>query len=83
MHALVLYYMVLKLILMFLLFLKIVVYISMIWANSKLNINNWYLKYDHEEFADIRKICSYLGNTLSLNLPEIQALTEWNTTSYF
>ena len=55
----------------------------MIWANSELNINNWYLKYDHEEFADIRKICSYLGNTLSLNLPEIQALTEWNTTSYF
>ena len=45
------------------------VLILMIWAYSKLNItNNWYLKYDHEKFADIRKICSYLGKTLSLNL---------------
>ena len=23
--------------------------ILMIWAYSKLNINNWYLKYDHEK----------------------------------
>ena len=56
----------------------------MIWAYSKLNItNNWYLKYDHEKFADIRKICSYLGKTLSLNLQKIQALPGYNTTSYF
>ena len=34
----------------------------MIWTYIKLNItNNWYLKYEHEKFADIRKICSYLG----------------------
>ena len=60
------------------------VLILMIWAYSKLNItNNWYLKYDHEKFADIRKICSYLGKTLSLNLQKIQALTGYNTTSYF
>ena len=53
------------------------VLILMIWAYSKLNItNNWYLKYDHEKFADIRKICSYLGKTLSLNLLKIYALTE-------
>ena len=60
------------------------VLIFMIWAYSKLNItNDWYLKYDHEKFADIRKICSYLGKTLYLNLPKIQALTGCNTTSYF
>ena len=48
------------------------VLILTIWAYSKLNItNNWYLKYDHEKFAVIRKICSYLGKTLSLNLPKI------------
>ena len=35
-----------------------------------------------KKFADIRKICSYLGKTLSLNLQKIQALTGYNTTSY-
>ena len=43
-----------------------VVYILMIWAYSKLNkTNTWYLKYDHEKFA-FRKICTYLGEALSL-----------------
>ena len=56
----------------------------MIWAYSKLNIiNNWYLKYDHNKFADIRKICSCLGKTLPLNLPKIYVLTECYTTCYF
>ena len=41
------------------------------------------LKYDHEKFADNRKMCSYLGKKLSLNLPKIQALTGCNATSYF
>ena len=60
------------------------VFILMIWAYPKLKItNNWYLKYDHKEFADIRKICSYLGKTLSLNLPKIHALTGCDTTPYF
>ena len=60
------------------------VLILMIWAYSKLNItNNWYLKYDHKKFADIRKICSYLDKTLSLNLPKIHALTGCDTTHYF
>ena len=36
-----------------------------------------------KKFADIRKICSYLGKTLSLNLQKIQALAGYNTTSYF
>ena len=60
------------------------VLILIVWAYSILNItNNWYLKYDHEKFADIRKICSYLDKTLGLNLPKIQALIGCNTTSYF
>ena len=60
------------------------VLILVIQAYSKLNItNNWYLKYDHEKFADIIKTCSYLAKTLSLNLPKIQTLTCCNTTSYF
>ena len=47
------------------------VLILMIWAYSKLNITkNWCLKYDYEKVALIRKICSYLGKTLPLNLPE-------------
>ena len=34
----------------------------------KLNIaNNWYLKYDHEKFADIGKVCSYLSENTRLN----------------
>ena len=36
-----------------------------------------------KKFADIRKISSYHGKTLSLNLQKIQALTGYNTTSYF
>ena len=60
------------------------VLILIVSAYSVLNItNNWYLKYDHEKFADIRKICSYLDKTLGLNLPKIQALIRCNTTSYF
>ena len=60
------------------------VLILTIWTYIKLNItNNWYLKYDHEKFVDIRKICSYLDKTLSLNLQKIQALTGYNITSYF
>ena len=60
------------------------VLIFMIWAYPKLNItNNRYLKYDHKKFADSRKICSYLGKTLSLNLPKIHALTGCDTTPYF
>ena len=60
------------------------VLILMIWTYIKLNItNNWYLKYDHEKFADIRKVCSYLGKTLSFNLHKIQTLTGYNITSYF
>ena len=56
----------------------------MIWGYSKLSItNNWYLKYDHEKFANIRKVCSYLSKTLSLNLPKIYALTGCDTTFYF
>ena len=44
-----------------------VVYILMIWAYFKLNItNNWYLKHDHEKFAQIRKNISYLDKTLSV-----------------
>ena len=49
------------------------VLILMIWAYSKLSVtNNWYLNYDHEKFADVRKIYSYLGKTC-LNLQKIQA----------
>ena len=60
------------------------VIILMIWSYSKLNIiNNWYLKQDHNKFADIRKICSHLGKTLPWNLPKIYVLRECYTTSYF
>ena len=53
------------------------VLILMIWAYSKLNkTNNWYFKNDNEKFADISKICSYLGKTFSLSLPKIKALTD-------
>ena len=41
----------------------------MIWAYLKLNITNyWYLKYDHEKLADIRKIISYLDKTLYVEI---------------
>ena len=36
-----------------------------------------------KKFADIRKLCSYLGKTLSLNLQKVQALAGYNTISYF
>ena len=52
------------------------VLILMIWAYSKSNVtNNWYLKYDHEKFADVRKIYPYLGKTC-LNLQKIQAIPQ-------
>ena len=59
------------------------VLILMIWAYPKWNITNRYLKYDHDKFAYVRKICSCDHKTLSLNLEKIQALTGYNTTSYF
>ena len=41
------------------------VLVLMIWVYSKLNItNNWYLKYEHEQFA-AKKIYSYLSKKYS------------------
>ena len=46
-----------------------VAYILMIWAYSKLEItDNWYIKHDHEKFADIGKICSCLNKILSVKI---------------
>ena len=60
------------------------VLILMVWVYSKLNITkNWYLRFEHKKFADIRKLCSYLGKELSLNLQKIKFLTGYNTTCYF
>ena len=47
------------------------VHILMIWAYSKLNLtNNWHFKYDHNKFADIRKICSYLSKNIDFEFTE-------------
>ena len=56
----------------------------MTWAYSKFYITDiWYLKYSHEKFSDITKICFYLGKTMLLDLPKIHALTGCDTKSYF
>ena len=45
------------------------VLILMNWVCSKLKVT--YLQYNREKFADIRKIRTYLGKTLSWNLTKI------------
>ena len=47
----------------------------MIWAFSKLNITKrWYLKFDHDKFANIAKVKTYLGQIISLALRQLHAL---------
>ena len=59
------------------------VLILLIWAYEKCNIQKkWYLKYDHNKYADINTICTFLGPKICLALPAVHAMTGCDTTSY-
>ena len=56
----------------------------LVWAYSQFGIRNkWYMKYDHAKYADIAKICEYLGTDLCRNLPAAHSIIDCDTTSYF
>ena len=42
-----------------------------------------YLKYDAEKYANIRKICDYLGKDVCESMLAFHAITGSDTTSYF
>ena len=60
------------------------VLILLVWAYNHFSIaNRWYMKYDHEKFADIGLIVNFLGTTVCGILPAFHSLTGCDTTSYF
>ena len=60
------------------------VLVLMIWAYEQQNISKkWYMKYDHNKYADISEICKFLGPKICGVLPAVHALTGCDTTSYF
>ncbi len=59
------------------------VLILLIWAYERKNVGKrWYMKYDHNKYADIGKICKFLGRKICLNMPAMHAVTGCDTTSY-
>ena len=60
------------------------VLILLVWVYSHFSITNkWYIKYDHEKFADIGLIVIFLGKTVCVILPAFNSVTGCDTTSYF
>ena len=60
------------------------VLILLVWAYAYHQIKNeWFFKYENEKYAEISKICEYLGPQICLVLPAFHALTGCDTTSYF
>jgi len=45
--------------------------------------SQWFMEIDHQKYVDIGKACSYLGEEVSLRLPQFHAITGCNTTSFF
>ena len=56
----------------------------MTYAYSKLNpTENWYMKYEHQRYVNIKKIISYLGGNVACCLMQFHSITGCDTTSYF
>ena len=45
--------------------------------------SQWFMKIDHQQYVDIGKACSYLGEEVSLRLPQVHAITGCDTTLFF
>ena len=45
--------------------------------------SNWFMQYDTDKYADIRKIVEHLGDHITSSLPQLHALTGCDTTSSF
>lgn len=59
------------------------VLILLIWAYEQSNVGKkWYMKYDHNKYADINEICNFLGPKICRTLPAVHAITGCDTTSY-
>ena len=58
--------------------------IIMIWAYHVYDIPfNWYFKFKNNKFANISRICSFLGPLLCENILAIHGISGCYTTSYF
>ena len=54
--------------------------LSFSWLYEKWNIQNkWYLKYDHNKYADINSIWTFLGPKICLALPAVHGATQHHT----
>ena len=54
------------------------------WAHANYNIkHNLFLKYDAEKYANIRKICDYLGKDVWESILAFHVVPGSDTTSYF
>ena len=59
------------------------VLILLIWAYEQSSVGKkWYMKYDHNKYADISEICKFLGPKICCTLPAVHAITGCDTTSY-
>ena len=51
--------------------------------NKKSPSKHWFMKYETEKYADIKKVVEYLGNDVAEHLLQLHAITGCDTTSYF
>ena len=60
------------------------VIILMVWAYVRFKVTkNWYMKYEDNKYACIKDIVDYIGDEISAFLPQIHAITGFDTTSAF
>ena len=60
------------------------VLLLMTYANSQLNpCENWYTKYEHQRYANIKTIISYLGGNVACCLMQFHSITGCDIISYF
>ena len=60
------------------------VLVLLVWAYGHHNIKcNWFIKYDAEKYANICKICDYLGKDVCESLLDFHEITGSDTTSCF
>ncbi len=59
------------------------VLVLLVWAYEKYSVTHqWFMKYERDSFADVGKICRFIGRQLCLSLPAFHSISGCDTTSY-
>eukprot|EP00794_Sanderia_malayensis_P001365 gene1365-biopygen1116 len=59
------------------------VLVLLVWAYEKCAVTHqWFMKYERDSFADVGKICRFIGRQLCLSLPAFHSISGCDTTSY-